>query len=131
MQTHTSSVVPLNPASDAHQAAASAAAHSNKTLSPALPLVLGLLALLSWLVFQTTVLWSERSVLATAHQGQQQTVDNAGKLRGQLDALAADTQRLADTGNTNAALLVAELKQRGITINPNAGATKATGAQGK
>jgi hypothetical protein len=46
-------------------------------------------------------------------------VDNAGKLRASLDALAADTQRLADTGNANAALLVAELKKRGITINPN------------
>ncbi len=59
---------------------------------------------------------------------QQQTVDNAGKLRTSLDGLAADTQRLADRGNPNAALLVTELKKRGITINPQAGAAAAAAA---
>ena len=49
-------------------------------------------------------------------------MDNAGKLRTSLDGLAADTQRLADRGNPTAALLVTELKKRGITINPQAGA---------
>ena len=78
-----------------------------------------MLAALGW---QTWVLVSERSALNTAYGGQQQTVDNAGKLRGSLDALAADTQRLADAGNASAALLVAELRKRGITINAKAGA---------
>ena len=84
------------------------------------PLLLGLLALLSWLCFQAWMLGNERSALQAAHQGQQQTVENAGKLRASLDGLAADTKALADTGNANAALLVAELKKRGITINANA-----------
>ena len=74
------------------------------------------------------MLVSERSALNTAFEGQQQTVDNAGKLRASLDGLAADTQRLADRGNANAALLVTELKERGITINPQAGAAAAAAA---
>ena len=93
-----------------------------------LPLLLGLLALLSWLCFQAWMLGSERSALQAAHQGQQQTVENAGKLRASLDGLAADTKALADTGNANAALLVAELKKRGITINANTAPTPAAAA---
>ena len=88
---------------------------------------LAVLAVLGW---QTWVLASERSALNTAFEGQQQTVDNAGKLRASLDGLAADTQRLADRGNPNAALLVTELKKRGITINPQAAAATAAAAAG-
>ena len=84
------------------------------------PLLLGGLALVLMLGWQTVLLAGERSALQAAYAGQQQTVDNAGTLRAQLDALAADTQRLADAGNPNAALLVAELRKRGITINPAA-----------
>ena len=81
------------------------------------PLLLGGLALLGWLGFQTWQLYSERQALQTAHASQQQTVDSAAKLRASLDTLAADTQRLADSGNPNARALVDELKKRGVTIN--------------
>jgi len=94
-----------------------------------LPLLLGGLALLVVLGYQTYVLVAERDMLNATHTGQQQTVDNAGKLRNSLDALAADTQRLADIGNPNAGLLVAELRKRGISINPQA-VTGSTGAAG-
>ena len=47
-------------------------------------------------------------------------MQNAAKMRAQLDALAAETQRLADQGNPNSKILVDELRKRGITINPNA-----------
>ena len=86
------------------------------------------LAVLTVLGWQTWVLATERGALNTAYEGQQQTVDNAGKLRASLDGLAADTQRLADRGNGNAALLVTELKKRGITINPQAAAVAAAAA---
>ena len=81
------------------------------------PLLLGGLALLGWLGFQTWQLYSERQALQAAHASQQQTVDGAAKLRASLDTLAADTQRLADGGNPNARALVDELKKRGVTIN--------------
>lgn len=90
------------------------------------PLLLCGLALLGWLAFQGTLLWRDHQALAATHAGQQQTVDNASKLRGSLDALAADTQRMADAGNPNARLLVEELRKRGVTINP--AATPATPA---
>jgi hypothetical protein len=89
------------------------------------PLLLALLALLATFGWQTSVLLGDREALQAAHAGQQQTVDNAGKLRGSLDGLAADTQRLADGGNSSAALLVAELNKRGITINSGAAAAAA------
>ena len=92
---------------------------------PFVPLLLGGLALLGTLAFQSVQLLADRLALQTAHASQQQTVDNAGKLRQALDLLAADTQRMADTGNANARVLVEELKKRGVTINAaTAAATK-------
>lgn len=90
--------------------------------SPFVPVLLGSGALLLGLGWQAQLLLAERSTLQAAHTSQQQTVDNAGTLRASLDTLAANTQRLADSGNASAGLLVAELRQRGITINAQAGA---------
>jgi hypothetical protein len=87
---------------------------------PFVPLLLGGLALLAWFGVQSWLLLEEKSALQASHTSQQQTVENATKLRQSLDAIAADTQRLADSGNPNARLLVEELRKRGITINPDA-----------
>lgn len=81
------------------------------------PLLIALLALLAWFVASALEVRNQGEALKAAHAAQQQTVDNAAKLRGSLDALAADTQRLANAGNPNAALLVDELRKRGVTIN--------------
>jgi hypothetical protein len=88
------------------------------THSPFVPLLLGTVALAAWFGLQTWLLAEEQTRLKAAHAAQQQTVDNATKLRQSLDGIAADTQRLADSGNTNARLLVDELRKRGVTINP-------------
>lgn len=93
---------------------------------PFVPLLLGGIALLMSFAYQTYQLWVEGSALQAAHAGQQQTVDNAARLRASLDAIAADTQRLADSGNANARLLVEELRRRGITINAAASAQAPT-----
>ena len=93
------------------------------------PLLLGGLAVLGWLGFQTWQFYAERQALQAAYASQQQTVDGAAKLRASLDTLAADTQRLADAGNPNARTLVEELKKRGVTISTApAGAASAPGA---
>lgn len=94
---------------------------THRLYGPFVPVLLGALALLGWLCFQTLQLLNERQALQAAYVTQQQTVDNSGKLRASLDALAADTQRMADSGNPNARLLVDELRKRGVTINPTAG----------
>ena len=90
--------------------------------SPFIPLLLCVLSLLGWFAASAYEALVQRQSLQQAHQAQQQTVDNAGRLRGSLDALAADTQRLADGGNASAAVLVAELRKRGISISVPAAA---------
>ena len=98
---------------------------TSQVRSAFVPVLLGTLALLLGLGWQSFLLITDRDGLQAAHAGQQQTVDSAGKLRASLDGLAADTQRLADGGNASAALLVTELRKRGITINTQAGAASA------
>ena len=88
--------------------------------SPFLPMVLLALTLLGWLGFQTWQLVRERTAIATAFANQDKSVEESKKLRDALDALARDTQRLADQGNANARLIVDELRKRGVTINPDA-----------
>ena len=111
------------------EAAQAAQAAKDAPRSAFIPLLLAGLALLGWLGFQAQQQYAERQILQSAYASQQQTVDNAGKLRASLDVLAADTQRLADGGNANARALVEELKKRGVTINsantPPAGAAGA------
>lgn len=80
------------------------------------PMLLLVLSALAFFVANIVEGYRARTALQAAHAGQQQTVDNAAKLRQSLDALAADTQRLANGGNPNAALLVDELRKRGVTI---------------
>lgn len=86
-----------------------------------LPFLLVTVALLVWFVFQTAQLIAERSQVDALHANQAQVFQNAQRMRRQLDALAAGTQRLADGGNANAQAITAALRQRGITINPEAG----------
>lgn len=107
---------PLGPVERHLHSRALAAARNG----PFVPLLLGGLALAGWFGLQTWLLLDEQARLKSAHASQQQTVDNATRLRQSLDAVAADTQRLADAGNPNARLLVEELRKRGVTINPAA-----------
>jgi hypothetical protein len=102
---------------------AAAGAKPAATQSLFLPMALASLALLGWIGFQSFQLFKERDALQAAYASQQQTVENAAKLRASLDALAADTQRMADGGNVNAKLLVDELRKRGITISTTANST--------
>ncbi len=67
---------------------------------------------------QTSQLLGERQVLLATYASQQRAVDTLGRLRGSLDSLAADTQRLADTGSASAQLLVDELRRRGVAVSP-------------
>lgn len=83
------------------------------------PLFLGLLTLTIWFGFQTTQLLKEKENLANLKTNQTQVYANAQKMRAQLDALAAETAKLAQAGNPNAAALVNALKARGITIDPS------------
>lgn len=87
------------------------------------PILLTTLAVLGWLGFQALQLLEDGDRIQAARVAQQQTVDNAARMRASLDALAADTQRMAEAGNVNARTLVNELERRGVTINANAPTT--------
>lgn len=86
---------------------------------PFAPLLLGLATVAIWFGFQTTQLLKEKENLTQLRNNQTQIYGNAQKMRAQLDALAAETAKLATAGNPNAALIVNALKQRGITIDPS------------
>ena len=97
---------------------------SRQTYGIFLPLLLLTLASVGWFGFQAVQLVKERSLLKQVQASQETQVQQSTKVRSALDALAADTARLAEGGNANARLLVDELRKRNITINPNAAPTK-------
>lgn len=101
-----------------------AAARAARPATAFWPLLLLALGGLVWMVFQMTVALNDRKALRDAHAQQQQTVDKSAQLRASLDALAADTQRMAEGGNPNARAVVEELRRRGVTINPAGNAPK-------
>jgi hypothetical protein len=89
----------------------------NKTESIFLPSCIGLCALVLWFGFQTAQLSQERTTLGALAGNQATVLGNAKKMRAQLDAIAAETAKLAQAGNQNAAQIVEALKQRGVTID--------------
>lgn len=94
----------------------------SRPATPFVPLLLLVIGLLIWAGAQMAQLLTEHSTLKTLLSNQAQPFAASQKLRVQLDAVAAGTQRLSDQGNQNARLVVEELRKRGITINPGAGA---------
>lgn len=72
-----------------------------------------------WMAVQTMQLLGDRWAVQEATSQQATTLAAAHKIRVAADSLAAKMQALADKGNPNAQVVVAELKKRGITINPN------------
>ena len=54
---------------------------------------------------------------------QEAPIQQAGKVRAQLDSIAKRTLELAQQGDAGAATIVEELARRGVTINPSAPVT--------
>jgi hypothetical protein len=81
------------------------------------PVCLVLVAFVVWTGFQTSQLMRERVTLKAILTSQEAPVQEAAKLRTQLDSIARGTQELANQGNQNAKTIVVELQKRGITIN--------------
>jgi len=85
---------------------------------PVLPLLLLLLAFLGWGAIQTTQLVSDRLSLQAATSQQRGQLEAARKIRVAADSLAAKLKVLADKGNPDAKLVIAKLKEHGVSINP-------------
>ena len=82
-----------------------------------IPVCLVVIAFVVWTGFQTSQLMRERGTLQAIRASQEAPVQEAARLRTQLDSIARGTQELANQGNQNAKTVVAELQKRGITIN--------------
>lgn len=95
-----------------------------------IPLLLILAALLGQATFQRLQLRHESEALTAQRAQQTQPLEEAQKLRAQLESLAGATAILAEQGNQNAARLRDYLRQQGVTIRPPAPAQAApTSAQ--
>ena len=94
-------------------------ADSRATTSVFIPALLLALAVVGWFAFQTVQLWREQQqfeLMKTSLLPQEQA---AAKLRASLDEVATATAKLSASGNSNARVIVDQLRSRGITINPS------------
>ena len=85
-----------------------------------IPLLMLTVIYVGTLAFQAVQLVRERNTLETLQQNQEKPLQNAKKMRESAEKLARDIKALADSGNKNAKLVEADLRARGITINPQA-----------
>jgi len=88
------------------------------TYSSFYPLLLVAATLLLMTVFQASQLFRERTELTRIAFNQEKPMQESRKVRAQFDAIATQTAKLAAQGNRNAGLVVAQLKKRGISIDP-------------
>ena len=101
-------------------AAAGTDSRARSMRGPFVPILLGLLALTTWLAAQTLQFVGERRQLEAANTSLAAQEEAAKKLRASLDQVATATAKLAAEGNPNARVIVEQLRARGITINPAA-----------
>lgn len=84
------------------------------------PLLLLAVGFLGWTAMQTMQLLLERQALTQTAAQQAAALAAAYKIRVAADSLVPKMQALAEKGNPNAQAVAAELKRRGIVINPGA-----------
>lgn len=102
-----------------------------RSRDPWLAVALITITVVASLAFQTVHLVRERDALQTVRAAQEPTIEQAQKLRAQLDSIARSTLKLAEQGNSGAALIVEELARRGVTIVPSPSPTPASPAPSK
>jgi len=90
---------------------------AERSPDPWLALVLLVVTVVAWLGFQTVQLSKERGDLQAVRAAQEPMMQQAQKIRAQLDSIARKTLDLAQQGNPGAALIVEELARRGVTIS--------------
>jgi hypothetical protein len=83
-----------------------------------LPVSLAVVALFVLMAFETAEAIHDRGALADLRRSQEPTVQEAIKLRQQLEALAGKTAQLAAEGDEGAKTVVDQMKQQGVNLNP-------------
>ena len=94
--------------------------------SPWLALTLVTVALVGALGYQVFQIVREGQTLQAVRTSQDPTIEQAQKVRAQVDSIARGTLKLAEQGNANAALIVDELAKRGVKLAPDATPPPAT-----
>ena len=74
----------------------------------------------AWMVFQTVQLVRERNHLTQLKTNQEAALNEAAKVKEQIESITADTVKLAAAGNQGAQRIVAELRKRGFKVGADA-----------
>ena len=89
-----------------------------------LALTLVVFSFCAWTIFQTVQFVRERNHLSQLKTEQETPFQEATKVRTQIEAITADTVKVAAAGNANAQRIVAELKRRGFKIGADSKTAK-------
>jgi Tfp pilus assembly protein PilO len=81
-----------------------------------LPLILVIASLFVLIAFETGYAIHDREALADQRRSQEAVVQEAIKLRQQLETLAAKTAQLAADGDEGAKTVVDQMKRQGVTL---------------
>ena len=83
-----------------------------------LPLILVVVALFALMAFETGQAIHDRGALADLRRSQEPTVQEAIKVRQQLETLAGRTAQLAAEGDEGAKTVADQMKRQGVTLSP-------------
>jgi hypothetical protein len=83
-----------------------------------LPIILVVVSLFVFMVFETGQAIHDRGALSEVQRLQQPTVEEAIKLRQQLETLAGGTAKLAAEGDEGAKAVVDQMKRQGVALSP-------------
>jgi hypothetical protein len=83
-----------------------------------LPILLVVVSLFVLMAFETGETIHDRGALADLRSSQEPTVQEAIKVRQQLELLAGKTAELAAQGDEGAKTVVDLMKRQGVTLNP-------------
>ena len=83
-----------------------------------LPIILVVVSLFALMAFETGETIHGRDALSDLRRSQEPTVQEAIKLRQQLETLAGKTAQLAAEGDEGAKTVVDQMKKQGVNLNP-------------
>jgi len=82
------------------------------------PVILVVVSLFVFMAFETVQAVHDRSALSEQRRAQEPAMQEAIKLRQQLETLAGKTAQLAGEGDEGAKAVVDEMKRQGVALGP-------------
>ena len=82
------------------------------------PVILVVVSLFVFMGFETAQSVHDRSALSEQRRAQESAMQEAIKLRQQLETLASKTAQLAGEGDEGAKAVVDEMKRQGVALGP-------------